>query len=157
MRPCHVWENCRRPEGDGVRFAPGKREVYFAMCHSLVVETVGGVTRTLRHGEPDQVVADLTAYYRSTPPARPLQLGGMERRRPGQYAAGQVYNIYFREAAARPARAADAVRAVLSKGGACRAEEHTSELQSLMRTSYAGFRLKQTKTTKHAQLTHTNT
>src|SRR3546814_17690269 len=95
------------------------------MCHSLAFGTVGGVTRTLRHGEPDQVVADLTAYYRSTPPARPLQLGGMERRRPGQYAEGQVYNIYFREAAARPARAADAVRAVFSKGGACydRSEE----------------------------------
>src|SRR3546814_1331769 len=107
-----------------------------AMCHSLAFETVGGVTRTLRHGEPDQVVADLTAYYRSTPPARPLQLGGMERRRPGQYAEGQVYNIYFREAAARPARAADAVRAVFSKG---RSEEHTSELQSLMRISYAVF------------------
>src|SRR3546814_19478947 len=43
----------------------------------------------------------------------------MERRRPGQYAEGQVYNIYFREADARPARAADAVRAVFSKGGAC--------------------------------------
>jgi len=65
------------------------------------------------------VVADLIAYYRSTPPTRPLQLGGMERRRPGQYAEGQVYNIYFREIAARPNRAEDAVRAVFSKGGAC--------------------------------------
>src|SRR3546814_8755956 len=35
------------------------------------------------------------------------------------YAEGQVYNIYFRERAARPARAADAVRAVFSRGGAC--------------------------------------
>src|SRR3546814_12170130 len=38
---------------------------------------------------------------------------------PGGYAEGQVYNIYFRERAARPARAADAVRAVFSRGGAC--------------------------------------
>src|SRR3546814_8831975 len=30
-----------------------------------------------------------------------------------------------------------------------RSEEHTSELQSLMRTSYAVFCLKKTKTTKH--------
>src|SRR3546814_5261596 len=96
----------------------------------------------------------------------------MDRRRPGQYAEGEGYNIYFREAAARPARAADAVRAVFSKGGACydchtiippaagdgwrvtpvhqtprfldkgRSEEHTSELQSLMRISYAVFCLK---------------
>jgi len=111
--------NCHRPEADGVRIAPVKMERDCAMCHSLAFESVGGVTRTLRHGEPDQVVADLTAYYRSTPPVRPLQLGGMERRRPGGYAEGQVYNIYFRERAARPARAADAVRAVFSKGGAC--------------------------------------
>jgi hypothetical protein len=43
----------------------------------------------------------------------------MERRRPGQYAEGQVYNIYFGEVAVRPRRAEDAVRAVFSKGGAC--------------------------------------
>lgn len=112
-------ENCHRPDADGVRIKPVQMERDCAMCHSLAFETVGGVTRTLRHGEPDQVVADLTAYYRSTPPSRPLQLGGMERRRPGAYAEGQVYNIYFREVAVRPNRAEDAVRAVFSKGGAC--------------------------------------
>lgn len=112
-------ENCHRPDADGVRIKPVEMERDCAMCHSLAFETVGGVTRTLRHGEPDQVVADLFAYYRSTPPTRPLQLGGMERRRPGAYAEGQVYNIYFREVAVRPSRAEDAVRAVFSKGGAC--------------------------------------
>src|SRR3546814_6119685 len=35
---------------------------------------------------------------------------------------------------------------------ASRSEEHTSELQSLMRTSYAVFCLKQTTNTKHIQL-----
>lgn len=112
-------KNCHRVEADGVRVKPVEMERDCAMCHSLAFETVGGITRTLRHGEPDQVVADLTAYYRSTPPARPLQLGGMQRRRPGAYAEGQVYNIYFREVAVRPSRAQDAVRAVFSKGGAC--------------------------------------
>lgn len=112
-------ENCHRVEADGVRVKPVEMERDCAMCHSLAFETVGGVTRTLRHGEPAQVVADLTAYYRSTPPSRPLQLGGMQRRRPGAYAEGQVYNIYFNEVAVRPSRAQDAVRAVFSKGGAC--------------------------------------
>ncbi|HMO75884.1 MAG TPA: cytochrome c3 family protein [Sphingopyxis sp.] len=112
-------ENCHRVESDGIRVKPVEMERDCAMCHSLAFETVGGVTRTLRHGKPDQVVADLIAYYRSTPPTRPLQLGGMERRRPGQYAEGEVYNIYFREVAVRPTRAEDAVRAVFSKGGAC--------------------------------------
>ena len=111
--------HCHRVEADGVRVKPVEMERDCAMCHSLAFETVGGVTRTLRHGEPDQVVADLTAYYRSAPPARPLQLGGMQRRRPGAYAEGQVYNIYFNEVATRPSRAQDAVRAVFSKGGAC--------------------------------------
>lgn len=60
-------ENCHRPDADGVRIAPVEMERDCAMCHSLAFETVGGVTRTLRHGEPDQVAADLTAYYRSTP------------------------------------------------------------------------------------------
>lgn len=112
-------QNCHRPDADGVRVKPIQMERDCAMCHSLAFETVGGVTRTLRHGEPDQVVADLMAYYRSTPPTRPLQLGGMQRRRPGAFAEGQVYNVYFREVAVRPSRAEDAVRAVFSKGGAC--------------------------------------
>ena len=112
-------QNCHRVESDGVRVKPVEMERDCAMCHSLAFETVGGVTRTLRHGEPDQVVADLTAYYRSTPPSRPLPRGGMQRRRPGNYAEGQVYNIYFQEVAVRPGRAEDAVRAVFSKGGAC--------------------------------------
>lgn len=111
--------NCHEPESDGVRYRPVDMETDCAMCHSLAFESVGGTTRTLRHGDPDQVVADLVAYYRSTPPARPIQLGGMERRRPGQYAEGEVYNIYFREVAVRPTRAEDAVRAVFSPGGAC--------------------------------------
>lgn len=112
-------KDCHSVERDGISFKPVDMEADCAMCHSLAFEEIGGVTRTLRHGEPGQVVADLMAYYRSTPPTRPLQLGGMERRRPGQYAEGQVYNIYFRETALRPARADEAIAAVFSKGGAC--------------------------------------
>lgn len=111
--------NCHRPTRDGVRFEPVDMEQDCQSCHSLAIETVGGVTRTLRHGQPQLVVADLYAFYRSTPPTRPLSLGGMARRRPGEYAEGQTYNIYFRERAVRPSRADDAVRAVFSRGGAC--------------------------------------
>lgn len=111
--------NCHTPEAGGVGLQPVNMQRDCAMCHSLTFETVGGVKRTLRHGEPDQVAADLTAYYRSTAPSAGLQLGGIERRRPGQYAEGQIYNIYFRESQMRPSRAQDAVRAVFSPGGAC--------------------------------------
>src|SRR3546814_14076898 len=37
--------------------------------HSLAFETIGGTVRTLRHGQPDQAIADLRAYFRSTSPA----------------------------------------------------------------------------------------
>ena len=111
--------DCHRPTGDRIRFEPVDMERDCQSCHSLALESVGGVTRTLRHGEPQQVIGDLYVYYRSTPPTRPLSLGGMARRRPGEYAQGQTYNIFFRETAARPSRAEDAARAVFSRGGAC--------------------------------------
>ncbi|MDF0543139.1 cytochrome c3 family protein [Sphingobium sp. H39-3-25] len=112
-------KDCHKPTADGVRFLPVQMERDCQMCHSLAFETLGGTVRTLRHGEPAQVVADLTAYYRSTGPARPVQLGGMARRRPGDYAQGQVYHAYFGAAATRAGSADAAIRAVFSKGGAC--------------------------------------
>jgi predicted CXXCH cytochrome family protein len=111
--------SCHKPTADRVRFQPVDMERDCQSCHSLAFESVGGVTRTLRHGQPQQVIADLYAYYRSTPPTRPINLGGMARRRPGGFAEGETYNIYFRETAVRPSRADDAVRAVFSRGGAC--------------------------------------
>lgn len=112
-------KDCHRPTADGTRFEPVNMEKDCAMCHSLAFEEIGGTVRTLRHGEPRQVVADLRAYYRSTGAARPISLGGMARRRPGVYAEGQVYHAYFGAAAARPSRADQAIRAVFSTGGAC--------------------------------------
>ena len=112
-------KDCHRPTADGVRFLPVDMERDCQSCHSLAFETIGGTVRTLRHGQPDQVIADLRAYYRSTAPAQPIALGGMARRRPGDYAQGRLYHAYFGAAAARPSRADDAIRAVFSKGGAC--------------------------------------
>ena len=112
-------KDCHRPTADGVRFLPIDMERDCQSCHSLAFETIGGTVRTLRHGQPEQVVADLRAYYRSTGPAQPIALGGMARRRPGDYAQGPLYHAYFGAAAARPSRADDAIRAVFSKGGAC--------------------------------------
>ncbi|KFG88278.1 Cytochrome C family protein [Sphingobium herbicidovorans NBRC 16415] len=112
-------KDCHRPTADGVRFLPVDMERDCQSCHSLAFETIGGTVRTLRHGQPEQVIADLRAYYRSTGPAQPIALGGMARRRPGDYAQGRIYHAYFGAAAARPSRADDAIRAVFSKGGAC--------------------------------------
>ena len=110
---------CHKPTPDGVRFQPVDMERDCQSCHSLSFENIGGTMRTLRHGQPAQVAADLAAYYRSTPPTRPINLGGMARRRPGAFAAAQTSTIYFRETSIRPSRADAAVRAVFSRGGVC--------------------------------------
>src|SRR3546814_9689160 len=50
----------------------------------------------------------------------------------------------------------DAKQASLANADTPRSEEHTSELQSLMRISYAVFCLKKKKTTKPRKQTHTH-
>lgn len=122
MRASQGWgaslacKDCHTPTADGVRFLPVDMEKDCQMCHSLGFEQIGGTVRTLRHGEPAQVIADLRAYYRATPAPRPIQLGGMARRRPGDYAAGEVAQDYLRGAARYGAGGIDAP---FMKGGAC--------------------------------------
>jgi len=111
--------DCHTPTADRTRFLPVDMEQNCQACHSLAFDQIGGTTRTLRHGDTAQMIADLRAFYRSTSPARPVNLGGMARRRPGQYAQGQVYSAYFGAAASRGSAGDMAVRAVFSPGGAC--------------------------------------
>lgn len=111
--------SCHQPTEDGVRFQPVDMERDCQQCHSLALETIGGVVRTLRHGEPAQVAADIYALYRSTGPPRPLTWNAIGRRRPGDFALGGTQAIYRRAQTARPARADAAVRAVFSRGGVC--------------------------------------
>jgi len=85
------------------------------MCHSLAFDRVGSTLRTLRHGEPAQVVADLRDFYRGRRPPPPAVLAPAARRRPGD--APDLRNrIQF---ARGPGSAEQAIRAVFSPGGAC--------------------------------------
>src|SRR3546814_7504428 len=60
-------------------------------------------------------------------------------------------------AMANPPYITDAAHRLYRDGGGMhRSEEHTSELQSLMRISYAVFCLKQKTQTKHDRHQHTN-
>ncbi len=111
--------NCHKEDPSGVWFEPVDMEESCQMCHSLSLERVGNTVRTLRHGEPQLVKADLIAYYRSTPPTRPINLGGMSRRRPGEANAQRTAADYARAVRFRPSRADEAIRAVFSEGGAC--------------------------------------
>jgi hypothetical protein len=111
--------DCHVPTPDGVRFQPVDMEGDCAMCHSLAFDRVGGTVRTLRHGAPAQVVADLREFYRGRTPPRPQALGETARRRPGDAASLGTALQFNRALAAAPARAEQAIRAVFSPGGAC--------------------------------------
>src|SRR3546814_18083483 len=106
-------KDCHRPTADGVRFLPVDMERDCQMCHSLAFQTIGGTVRTLRHGQPDQAIADLRAYFRSTTPAQPPAFGGMARRRPGAYAPGRIYHPHFGAAGALPPRSHQPARHLL--------------------------------------------
>jgi hypothetical protein len=114
-----VCADCHVPTPDGTRFQPVDMEGDCAMCHSLVFDQVGGTARTLRHGSPEQVVADLREFFRGRVPARPDVLGPQARRRPGDVM--QIRStIQYAQAVAGAGSAADrAIRGVFSQGGAC--------------------------------------
>jgi hypothetical protein len=103
---CHVADN------SGARFQPVSMEKNCQECHSLAFDNVGGTIRRLRHGEPDQVIADIRDFYAAHP-------GGgsyvaTSRMRPG--AAGVPGYL---GATGGGGGANAAIRAVFSKGGAC--------------------------------------
>lgn len=114
-----VCADCHVPDPSGARFVKVTMEQNCQMCHSLAFDRVGDTIRTLRHGDPKQVVADLRAFYRSTGPVAPINLGGQARRRPGDAMVMRTSAAFNMAAAARPARADAAIRAVFSEGGAC--------------------------------------
>ncbi len=108
-------KDCHDPAPDGARFQPVDMEQDCAMCHDLAFDRSGGVTRTLRHGEPSQVVAELRDFYRGRGAALPSVLGPAARRRPGD--SPDLRNrIQF---ARGPGSAERAIRSVFSPGGAC--------------------------------------
>lgn len=88
------------------------------MCHSLAFEQIDGTIRTLRHGEPRQVVADIRSFYRAGLRQRPDVLG-TPRSRPGDVNQIRLAVQQARARSAVGARADQSVRAVFSRGGAC--------------------------------------
>jgi predicted CXXCH cytochrome family protein len=110
--------NCHTRDTTGTSFLPVKMETACGACHSLAFDQVDGTIRTLRHGDPSQVIADIRAFYRSGAP-RHIAYQGMERRRPGDFgSSGQRIN-FAQTSAMHIGNAEQAIRAVFSKGGAC--------------------------------------
>ena len=107
--------NCHRPTEDAVRFKPVNMVRDCESCHSLAYDKVGLTFRTLRHGDIDQMVADLRASDHGAVPIV------SSRRRPGDYASGGTYFANF----AVPAAGLSSVERALSRGGVC-GECHTA-------------------------------
>src|SRR3546814_2133367 len=79
-----------------------------------------------------------------------------EHRQPGGAMAEASISQLDETIISRPATNPDEGIAKLELARDLRSEEHTSELQSLMRISYAVFCLKKTKT-HHTNVSHTST
>jgi predicted CXXCH cytochrome family protein len=75
--------SCHTPTGDGARFQPVDMARNCAACHDLAFDRIGGTLRTLRHGDPAQVIADIRGLYRAGGPAFPPELSPGGRARPG--------------------------------------------------------------------------
>ena len=102
--------DCHRPGEGGVGFRPIDMEEDCESCHSLVYDQVGGTFRTLRHGDVDQMLADLRAMDRA--PRRPVVTG---RSRPGQFRRGGLYYQNF----GPPVASLVGVNRALAPGGVC--------------------------------------
>jgi len=113
-----VCADCHDPDPSGTRFQPVNMAEDCAMCHSLDFERQGSLVRTLRHGEPAQVIADLKDFYRARPVQLPPNLRPGVRRRPNDAMENRA-QAQFGRAVANPRRAEQAIRAVFSRGGAC--------------------------------------
>ncbi|ANY18589.1 Doubled CXXCH motif (Paired_CXXCH_1) [Tsuneonella dongtanensis] len=103
--------DCHTPTSDGVRFREIDMETSCGTCHSLVFDKVGGTFRTLRHGDIDQMRADLAAADRV--PRRPIASG---RKRPGEFAPG---GLYYGNFAPPQASSVPLASRVLSTRGVC--------------------------------------
>ena len=112
-------ENCHQADPSGTWFKPVVMEEACQTCHSLTFDQVGGTFRTLRHGEPEMVVADLRSFFAGGAPLRPANLDGMARRQPGDSSAVGVAKDYARAVRFYPTQASQAITMLFNKGGAC--------------------------------------
>ena len=107
-------KDCHQTTSDGVRFVPVEMERDCGSCHSLAFDKVGNTVRRLRHGDVDQMIADLTAARGGSEPI----ING--RKRPGDFAAGRTYFASF----SSPTSGAAIANRALSRDGIC-GECHT--------------------------------
>lgn len=106
--PALECSDCHRPTADGVRFLPVGMESDCESCHSLVYDRVGTTFRTLRHGDVEQMRADLLALDRAG--RRPIVA---DRTRPGRFES--LYRADFGD----PASSTALLSRAMSRDGLC--------------------------------------
>ena len=111
--------DCHTATPDGARYQPVDMEEDCAACHTLAFDEADGLYRTLRHGSPQQVIADLREFYRGRGPARPEELSPVARRRPGSINQVRTAVQYARARAGAGSAANRAITGVFREGGAC--------------------------------------
>ena len=113
--------DCHSEEAGGALFEPVSMTNDCAMCHSIVFEDDEGYPRTLRHGEPKEVIASMRDFYeaKALGNIRDAEMNTTTRRRPGR--ASQIRDLNRRELAFKQAenRTIEKVEAIFSEGGAC--------------------------------------
>ena len=91
-----------------------------ASCHSLSFDEIGGTIRRLRHGSPEQVIADIRGLYRAGGPAFPPELSPGARGRPGDANQIRAAVQFARARAGTAERGERAIRAIFSgPSGTC--------------------------------------
>lgn len=103
-------KDCHEATADGVRFLPVNMEENCESCHSLVFDQIGGTFRTLRHGNIEQMRADLLSMDRAS--RRPI-VGN--RGRPGAFGPGGLYRADF----GRPSSGAAMLAQAMGRDGLC--------------------------------------
>ena len=114
-------EDCHRQEAGGALYEPVSMTNDCAMCHSIVFEDDDGYPRTLRHGEPEEVIASMRDFYdaKALGNIRDAEMNTRTRRRPGR--AASLRDLNRRELAFKQSemRTIAKVDAIFSEGGAC--------------------------------------
>lgn len=109
-------KDCHASDRSGVGFKPVSMEENCAVCHALEFAIEGGVVRTLRHGHPGAVVAELRDYLTARGPER---IAATDRQRVG-LAYSERATMRKRETVLTYGASVPAlIRAVFEPGGAC--------------------------------------
>ncbi|HEV7659880.1 MAG TPA: cytochrome c3 family protein [Allosphingosinicella sp.] len=106
--------SCHTPTADGARFERVDMERNCGSCHSLSFDEIGGTIRRLRHGSPEQVIADIRGLYRAGGPAFPPELNPGARGRPGDANQIRAAVQFARARAGTAERGERAIRAIFS-------------------------------------------